>query len=106
MKRVILALTSAVVVLAAPLVGTATASADPKGYIWKCWYTRTNTFVIPKAEYYSCVNGMVYLQSTYDGSIIQPWLDGNCLNTVWVRNKSTTPETAFEKCKHGGSIPK
>lgn len=103
MKKLAHGLAGATMFVAALLAAPPVASADPGGgEIWRCWYTRADSRVIPRTEYWSCVGGMIHRISTYDGRMLAKY-DGDCANRVWQRDRSNTWVDMISICPPDGS---
>lgn len=89
MKKSIMGLVGAAMLIAATLTAPSAASAEPQGEIWKCRQTRQSDKTINRSQYWSCVWGQILVYSTADSRLLARY-DGNCANSVWKRNKRAT----------------
>ena len=102
MRKLASGLVAAAMFVAAPVVAPSVASADPgPGEIWKCWYVRSNSQVISRDQYWSCIPGQVHRVSTYDGRLIAKY-DAYCANGVWNRDRSATWVDMINYCPSDG----
>jgi hypothetical protein len=97
MRKLVLGLVGATMLVAAPLAMPSAASAEPRYEIWKCWHARSNTETIPKTQYWACPEGTILVIDTYTGNIVRR-INGACANRVWQENRNNTYHEAVRRC--------
>lgn len=101
MRKSILGLSAAGMLIAATLTAPSAASAEPYAEVLKCRQVRQADKTIPKSQYWSCVWGLLLVIRINDGSVMAKY-DGNCANGVWLRNRNATFFAMTQYCPKDG----